>query len=149
LKKASPDPQSPPSHHHDGLTVSFTCERPALRRSTEAQSFHEKGRTALLEMPVSNPLPCHTSCHRRKTAGKTKTRERLARPMEHGDLLQVATGASSEPETLLLNLLLLLYRRIRRPSSSLRLPAHAPASRAAGSGGLAAATLKGGGGRSF
>jgi hypothetical protein len=77
-----------------------------------------------------------------------KTRERLARPMELGDLLHVATGASSEPETLLLNLLLLLYRRIRRPSSSLRPPAQAPASRAAGSG-LAAATLKGGGGRSF
>jgi hypothetical protein len=148
LKRVSPGSPSPPSHHHGDPTKIFTSERPALRQSTKTLSLWEKERTALLEMPVSNPLPCHTSCHRRKTARKTKTRERLARPMELGDLLHIATEASSEPETLLLNLLLLLYMRIQRPSSSLRPPAQAPASRAAGSG-LVAATLKGGGGRSF
>jgi hypothetical protein len=97
LNKASPDPPTPPSHHHDDLTGSFTIERPALRWSTEAQSLHEKGRTTLLEMPASNPLPCHTSCHQRRTARKMKTRARLARPMELGDRLWFATYALSLP----------------------------------------------------
>jgi hypothetical protein len=81
LKKASPDPPTPPSHHHDGLTGSFTCGRPVLRRSTEAYSFHERGRTALLEMLVIRLLPCHSSCHRRRAARPPPTQMHQARPM--------------------------------------------------------------------
>jgi hypothetical protein len=88
LKKASLDLSTPPSHYHAGLTEGFTCGRPALWWSTESHGLHEKGRTALLEMPVSNLLPCHTSCHQRRIARKTKTQSCQAWLMELNDRLR-------------------------------------------------------------
>jgi hypothetical protein len=67
LKKASPDLPPPPSHHLDDLTESFTDDHSLLRWSTEAPSLHEKGKTVLLEMSGSNLLPCHNSCHWRRS----------------------------------------------------------------------------------
>jgi hypothetical protein len=148
LKKDSPDSPEPPNHHHDGLTKSFTSERLALRRSTEARNLQKKGRTALLEMLILNPLPCHTSCHGRRTTRKMKMRARLTRLMELSGQLHVAMEVASLLQTLLLYLVLPLYRWIRRPSTSLRPPARAPVARVAGSG-LAAATLNGRGGGAF
>jgi hypothetical protein len=102
LKKASPDPPTPPNHHHEGLTGSFTCGRPALRRSTEAHSFQEQRRMALLEMLVIRLLPCHSSCHQRRAARPPTTQTHQARPMEPGILLQIATWASTLPRLQLL-----------------------------------------------
>jgi hypothetical protein len=93
-------------------------------------------------MSSFNLLPNHSSCHRRRTGSKTKTRARQARPMEPGDLLQFAPWAASPTH---LHLDLLLYRGFRSPSSSLHPPAKTPAMRAAGSG-KSKATLNGGGG---
>jgi hypothetical protein len=106
LKKASPDPPTPPSHHHDGLTGSFTCGRPALRRSTEAHRFHERGRTALLEMLVIRLLPCHSLCHRRRAARPPSMQTYPARPMEPDILLRFATWANTLPRIQLLPTLL-------------------------------------------
>jgi hypothetical protein len=138
LKKASPDPSTPPSHHHDDLTGSFTIERPTLRRSTEAQRLHEKGRTTSLEMPASNPLPCHASYHRRRAARKMKTWERLARPMELSDRLRFATYALSLPN-------LQLQPTLRTPEPLLRhLQPTLPPREASDWSGRDEATLKGG-----
>jgi hypothetical protein len=143
LKKDPPVSPEPPSHHLSGLTRSFTSGRLVLRRSTEAWILQETGRAALLEMLVSNPLPCHTSCHQRRTARRKKTQSRRARPEELGDRLHVATGANSK-QALPLHLNLLLYREIRHPSTTLQRPARAPSARVAGSG-PAESTLNGGG----
>jgi hypothetical protein len=93
MKKTLPDPPPPPNHHLDDLTESFTGDCPTLRQSIETHTLHEKGKTALLQMLTSNPLPCHSSCHRRRAAMKMKTQAHQARPMEPEDRLQVAMEA--------------------------------------------------------
>jgi hypothetical protein len=82
-------------------------EHHVVRRSAEMHNLQKEGRMTLLEMPLSNLLTDHYSCHQRSAARTTKRRAHQVRPMGTDDLLREATRALSLQELLLKHNLLM------------------------------------------
>jgi hypothetical protein len=96
LKKASPDPSPPPSHHLGDLTESFIGEHPALRQNPNAERASMRwGKTTLLEMLVFKLLQCRSflpleeDSEDVEDAGAPRSADGARRPtpIRHSDIL--------------------------------------------------------------